>query len=176
MFDTMTLTKIVGGVCGALLIFLFGNWAASSIYGLGEVSHEEGAELAYSVAGAEGEGEAATGDAAAADPAYTEVAATADAAAGEKVFGKCKSCHKIDGKDATGPHLNGVIGRNHGAVAGFKYSDAMAAKSAETWTPELVYEFLKSPKTAIPGTKMSFAGLPKPEDRANVIAYLATLK
>ncbi len=176
MFDTMTLTKIVGGVCGALLIFLFGNWAAESIYGFGEGSHEEGAELAYSVAGAEGEGDAAPTDEGAADPAYADVAATADLAAGEKTFGKCKSCHKIDGKDATGPHLNGVIGRNHAAVAGFKYSDAMAAKSAEVWTPELLYEFLKSPKTVVPGTKMGFAGLPKPEDRANVVAYLASLK
>ncbi len=59
--------------------------------------------------------------------------ATADAAAGEKVFGKCKACHKIDGKNGIGPHLNGVVGRNHAAVAGFKYSDAMPAHSAEVW-------------------------------------------
>ena len=174
MFDTMTLTKVVGGVCGALLIFLFGNWAAESIYGFGEEGHEE-VTLAYSVAGAESEA-VATDDAVASDPAYTEVAATADAAAGEQVFGKCKSCHKIDGTNATGPHLNGVVGRNHGAVEGFKYSDAMLAMNAEVWTPDVIYAFLKSPKAAMPGTKMGFAGLAKPEDRANVIAYLETLK
>ena len=58
MFDTMTLTKIVGGVCGALLIFLFGGWAATSIYGLGEPGHGEEHSLAYSVEGAEAEAEA----------------------------------------------------------------------------------------------------------------------
>ncbi len=175
MFDTMTLTKLVGGICGALLIFLFGNWAAESIYGFGEASHEEGAELAYSIAGAEGEGEAAAAEGAA-EPAFTEVAAKADPAAGEKVFGKCKSCHAVDGQNKTGPHLNGVVGRNHGAVEGFKYSDAMMALKGEVWTEEVIYAFLKNPKVAMPGTKMGFAGLSKPEDRANVIAYLATLK
>jgi len=173
MFDTMTMVKAGGAVCGALLLFLFGNWAAESIYGFGESSHEEGAPLAYSIVA---EGATESTDAAAADPAYAEVAATADAAAGEKVFGKCKSCHKIDGTNATGPHLNGVVGRNHASVEGFKYSDAMLAHQSETWTPEAIYEFIKNPKADVPGTKMSFAGLPKPEDRANVIAYLSTLK
>ena len=175
MFDTMTLTKVVGGVCGALLIFLFGNWAAESLYGFGEEGRGEEVALAYSVPGAEAEAPAAE-DTAAAEPAYTEVAATADAAAGEKVFGKCKSCHKIDGTNGTGPHLNGVVGRNHGVVEGFKYSEAMLAMQAEVWTPDVIYAFIKSPKAAMPGTKMGFAGLPAPQDRANVIAYLETLK
>lgn len=176
MFDTMTMTKIVGGVCGSLLIFLFGNWAADSIYGLGEVPHGEHAELAYSIAGAEGEGEAEAAEGGAEEPPFAEVFAAADAAAGEKVFGKCKSCHKIDGTDGVGPHLNGIVGRNHAAVAGFKYSDAMLALTAEVWTDEAIYTFLKNPKVAMPGTKMGFAGLAKPEDRANVVAYLASLK
>jgi cytochrome c len=174
MFDTMTLTKIVGGVCGALLIFLFGNWAANSIYGFGEVSHEEGATLAYSVAGAEAEGEATDGDAAA-EPDFAVVFAAADVAAGEKAFSKCKACHKIDGSNGTGPHLNGVVGRARGGVEGFKYSDAMLADKSP-WAPELIYAFLKNPKEYVPGTKMGFAGIAKPEDRANVVAYLASLK
>jgi cytochrome c len=177
MFDTMTMTKIVGGVCGALLIFLFGNWAATAIYGFGEKSHDEHVELAYSVPGAEeGAAEGTGEEAAEAEPAFAEVYAAADAAAGEKVFGKCKSCHSIEGKDGTGPHLNGVVGRNHGSVAGFGYSAAMAGKSAEPWTEEAIFTFLKNPKEAIPGTKMGFAGIAKPADRANVVAYLATLK
>lgn len=175
MFDTMTTTKIVGGVCGTLLFFLFGNWAAQAIYGLGEQPKAEERTFAYAIA-TDGAEAASTDAAAAADPAYADVAATADAAAGEKVFGKCKSCHKIDGTNATGPHLNGVVGRNHGAVPDFKYSDAMAAKSADVWTPDAIYAFIKNPKEAIPGTKMGFAGLPSPQDRANVIAYLSTLK
>ncbi len=173
MFDTMTLTKVVGGVCGALLIYLFANWAAEVLYYGGG----EGQPQAYTVATTEAAPAAATGDAAAAsnDPAYADVSAAADVAAGEKLFGKCKACHKIDGTNATGPHLNGVVGRARGGVEGFGYSEAMKADSAP-WTPENLYAFLKSPKTYMPNTKMGFAGLPKPEDRANIIAYLATLQ
>ncbi len=176
MLDTMTTTKIVGGVCGTLLFFLFGNWAAESLYGFGEGPKEAERTFVFPAAAAGDDAAAATTDAAAVDPAYTEVAATADPAAGEKVFGKCKSCHNVEGKNGTGPHLNGVVGRNHAAVPDFKYSDAMAAKSSEVWTPDLIYAFIKNPKGVIPGTKMGFAGLANPQDRANVIAYLSTLK
>lgn len=173
MFDTMTVTKIVGGVCGTLLFFLFGNWAAETIYGFGEKPRGEEVAVVYPAA-VEG-ANAATTDAAAAEPAYADVSAAADAAAGEKTFGKCKSCHKIDGTNATGPHLNGVVGRARGTVEGFSYSDGMASNN-NPWTPDELYAFLKSPKAYVAGTKMGFAGLPKPEDRANVIAYLETLK
>ncbi|NBZ86749.1 c-type cytochrome [Stagnihabitans tardus] len=172
MFDTMTMTKIVGAVCGALLFFLFGAWAASSIYGLGEAGHGEHAKAVYPAAV---EAEEAPAEEAAVKVAYADVAGAADAAAGEKVFGKCKSCHKIDGTDGTGPHLNGVVGRQPGAAAGYGYSDAMKAVT-EAWTPEHLYAFLENPKKVVVGTKMGFAGLPKPEDRANLIAYLETLK
>lgn len=177
MFDTMTMTKIVGAVCGALLIFLFGAWAASSIYGLGEAGHDAHAELAYSVPGAEeGAAEGAAPEAGEAEVPFAEVYATADAAAGEKVYGKCKSCHSLEGKNGTGPYLNGVVGRNHGSVADYKYSDAVLALAAEPWSEEALFTFLKNPKAVIPGTKMGFAGIAKPADRANLVAYLATLK
>jgi cytochrome c len=174
MFDTMTMTKAVGAVCGSLLVLMLVGWAGSSLYAVGASGHGgEHAEgeltQAYTIeTGAEeapAEGEAATVDVAA-------LMAAADAAAGEAVFKKCGSCHKLDGSDGVGPHLNGVVGRNHAAAAGFAYSEAMAAKSAEPWTPEALFAFLENPKKALPGTKMAFAGLPKPEDRANVIAYL----
>lgn len=173
MFDTMTLTKIVGAVCGALLIFLFGNWAAQSIYGFGEKAAGAEETQAYTIAVADA---ADTVDAAVAEPEFAVVFAKADAAAGEATFGKCKACHAVDGKNKTGPHLNGLVGRDHASVPDFKYSDAMSAKKGTIWSEEEIYHFLKNPKTYIPGTKMSFAGLAKPEDRANVIAYLATLK
>lgn len=179
MFDTMTTTKVVGAVCGSLLAFLLIGWAGSSLYHVGasEHGHAEGEApaQAYTIdtgeEAAPAEGEAATIDVAA-------LLAAGDAAAGEDVFKKkCGSCHKVDGKDATGPHLNGVIGRNHASVAGFGgYSDANKALSAEAWTAESIFAFVESPKTAMPGTKMSFNGLPKPEDRANLVAYLATTK
>ena len=100
--------------------------------------------------------------------------AAADAAAGEKVFGKCKACHKVDGANGTGPHLNGVVNRARGGVEGFGYSDGMKSVT-DPWSPEALNAFLENPKGYVPGTKMSFAGLAKVEDRANVIAYLATL-
>ncbi len=175
MFDTMTLTKVTGAVCGSLLVYLFAAWAAESLYNTEPAGGHGGEEVAqaYSI----DTGEAAAGDGAAAEgPSFDELYASADPAAGEKVFGKCKACHKIDGTNATGPHLNGVVDRNHGSVDGFGYSDAMSASKAETWTPEHLDAFLTNPKGYVPGTKMSFAGLPKAQDRANVIAYLATLK
>ncbi len=172
MFDTMTVTKAGGALCGAFLIFLLGKWAAESLYNTEPASHggEEVAQ-AYSIdTGAEG------GDAPAAEegPDFATVFAAADAAAGEKVFGKCKACHKVDGSDGTGPHLNGVVGRAVASVGGFSYSDGMKAHGGD-WTPEALETFLTNPKGVVAGTKMSFAGLPKVEDRANLIAYLQSL-
>ena len=172
MFDTMTVTKAGGALCGAFLIFLLGKWAAESLYNTEPASHggEEVAQ-AYSIdTGAEG------GDAPAAEegPDFATVFAAADAAAGEKVFGKCKACHKVDGSDGTGPHLNGVVGRAVASVAGFAYSDAMVEHAAEapTWDPAALAAFLANPKGVVPGTKMAFAGLKTPEEQANLIAYL----
>ncbi|MBC2834661.1 c-type cytochrome [Paragemmobacter straminiformis] len=174
MFDTMTLTKVTGAVCGSLLVYLLGAWAAESLYHTGGEGHGEEVAQAYSIdTGAE---EAPAADAAAAEVDFATVYAAADVAAGEKVFAKCKSCHKVDGANATGPHLNGVVDRAKASVPDFAYSDALKAMAGDSWTPENMFNFLHSPKDYAPGTKMSFAGLPKPEDRANVIAYLATLK
>jgi cytochrome c len=176
MFDTMTMTKAVAGVCGALLVFLLGTWAADGIYAMGAGGHgeghgEEGAlTQAYTI---EVEGASAEAGEEEAPVDVAALMASADAAAGEKVFGKCKACHKLDGADGTGPHLNGVVGRNIGSAAGFKYGEALTGKTAEVWSPENLFAFLADPKGWAPGTKMSFAGLPKPEDRANVIAFLA---
>ncbi len=98
--------------------------------------------------------------------------AEGDAEEGKKVFKKCKVCHSFDpGKKKIGPHLKGVIGRKSGAVEGFKYSKAMAAADI-TWDEANLDEFLTKPKAFIKKTKMSFAGLKKEEQRADLIAYL----
>ena len=98
-----------------------------------------------------------------------------DAAKGEKVFKKCKACHAVEeGKNKTGPSMYGVVGRAAGSVEGYKYSNAMAG-SGLVWDAETLDGFLTKPKKYLKGTKMSFAGLKKEKDRANVIAYLATL-
>ncbi|MBK8176472.1 MAG: cytochrome c family protein [Rhodospirillales bacterium] len=102
--------------------------------------------------------------------------ASADPAAGEKVFGKCKACHNAEngGPNQVGPNLWGVVGRPIAHHEGFNYSAALSAKNGETWTYEELNTFITSPKAFVPGTKMTFPGLPKPEDRANVIAFLRT--
>lgn len=170
MFDTMTITKVLGATCGSLLVFLLTAWAAESLYGQGE-GHGEGHEQSYVIdTGAA----AAPTETAEEGPAFDVVYAAADAAAGEKVFGKCKACHKIDGGDAVGPHLNGVVGRVMASMPSFPYSETLVGMGSGSWTPEELNHFLTNPKVYAPGTKMSFAGLPKIEDRANVIAYLAT--
>ncbi len=102
--------------------------------------------------------------------------AEADAANGEKVFKKCKACHAVgDGaKNKVGPMLNGVAGAEIASVDGFKYSKAFLARKDEglVWTDEELGAFLAAPKKHTKGTKMSFAGVKKPEDRADVIAYI----
>lgn len=96
-----------------------------------------------------------------------------DAALGEKVFVKCKVCHQVGetAKNAVGPELNGVIGRKSGSVEGYSYSTGMK-NSNLTWAEDSISEYLKNPKQKVPGNKMAFVGLSKPEDIANVIAYL----
>ncbi len=88
-------------------------------------------------------------------------------------FNQCKACHVI-GKNGVGPNLAGVFGRKAGAVEGFKYSDPM--KAAPAWDEATLGKYLADPKGAIPGNKMVFAGLKKPEDVAAVITYLKSLK
>ncbi len=174
MLNTMTVTKSLGAICASFLVFLFATWAAEVLYHTGpeEGYGEEEVAQAYSI----DTGAAEPAGAAEEGPAFDVVLASADPAAGEKVFGKCKACHKVDGTNGTGPHLNGVVNRPKGSVAGFGYSEAMIAMAADSWSPENMNGFLTSPKAYMPGTKMSFAGLAKVEDRANVIAYLATLQ
>lgn len=100
----------------------------------------------------------------------------ADADAGKKVFSKCAVCHTaVAGKNGLGPSLFGVVGRKSGSVEGYNYSEAMKSAN-KTWDEATLEAYLADPKAAVPGNKMAFAGLPNAEDRANVIAYLATLK
>jgi cytochrome c len=103
--------------------------------------------------------------------------AEGDAAKGEKVFNKCKACHDVDkGINKVGPTLKGVVGRKIASVEGYKYSDDMAAKGAEggVWDEATLTTYLPDPKAFVPKTKMAFAGLKKPEEVADVIAYLKT--
>ncbi len=120
------------------------------------------------------EGVDSGGDGAAAGPSLNTLLATADVAAGEKVFAKCIACHTINqgGSNGIGPNLWETVGDAIAVgKAGFAFSDALK-KVGGTWTFEALDHWLASPRTFAPGTKMSFAGLSKPEDRANIIAYM----
>lgn len=104
--------------------------------------------------------------------------AEGDIEAGMKVFKKCKACHNIDKvKNKVGPHLVGIIDRAAASIEGYKYSKAMKAKGAEglMWTAENLDTYLTKPKDFVPKGKMAFPGLKKPEDRANIIAYIKSV-
>jgi len=169
MFDTMTFTKIVGGLCGALLVFLLGKWAAELIYH-GPGGHGEDHAQGYVIdTGSEGSEEGAEGES---GPSFAELFVSADTGRGERVFNKCKACHSVEeGANGTGPYLHGVVGRDVATVDGFSYSGNLVA-AADVWTPENLSAFLENPSGYAPGTTMGFAGLGSIEDRANVIAYL----
>ena len=179
MFDTMTLTKIVGGFCGALLVFLLGGWLAQIVYGAyPEAKHAEGEEVhqAYIIpveeAGGGAEAEATPEERIA---EFQAAFAAADPAAGEGEFRPCAACHALEaGDNRTGPYLYGVVGRPVDAAEGYDYSGALE-QVVDVWTPEHLNFFLEDPQDYTPGTKMNFNGVKNVQDRANLIAYLDSL-
>jgi cytochrome c len=148
-------------------IVALGLAIVSGMYFQGDKPHRPH-EMGYPIEGVVEEGAAEAG------PDLGTLLAAADPAKGEAVFAKCTSCHSIEqgGANGIGPNLYGVIGKPVGKhAAGFAYSSDLAGHGG-AWTYELLDQWLKSPKGMVPGTKMSFAGLGNPEDRANVIAFL----
>jgi cytochrome c len=136
----------------------------------GELLHSERPKtMGYPIAGVAEEGE---GGATAAPPIEARLA-TADPAKGQQTFNKCMACHNADkgGANQLGPNLWGVIGEPIGQGKGFAFSDALAKKGGN-WDWHSLDEWLTSPRGFAPGTKMTFAGLGDPQDRANVIAFL----
>lgn len=98
---------------------------------------------------------------------------SADYNRGRRTFKLCQSCHTLNegGQNLVGPNLYGIFGRGIGTVEGFTYSKAVQ-ESDIVWTPEILAEWLESPRNFLPGNKMSFAGVRRPEDRTAVIAYI----
>lgn len=177
------LNKIIGALLLASVVAMVAGFAASGLY-TGSIAKHEGAaheeKRGYTIAGAEN-ADAATGGAPAAEEKPVDIApfmAKADVAAGEAQVKKCTACHTFDngGKNGVGPNQWGLVGSHHAHKDDYSYSDALKAKHGEIWTEQALSDFLANPKKAIPGNKMSFAGIKKPEDRANLIAYLKTLK
>jgi cytochrome c len=136
----------------------------------GEFFHAERPEkMGYPIAGVEQEGE---GGATAEQPIEVYLA-KADPAKGQQVFNKCMACHNADkgGANMTGPNLWNVLGEGIGQGKGFAFSSALSSKGG-TWNWDNLSQWLSSPRAFAPGTKMTFAGLGDPQDRANVIAFL----
>ena len=129
-----------------------------------------------------GEPAAASASAAPAAPAalepITPLLAAANVQTGQQLAQRqCGSCHTFTdgGRSGVGPNLYGVVGRNHGAAAGFNYSAGMRAKASEPWSYEALNAFINAPGRNIQGTRMAFDGLTTPQQRADVIAYLRSI-
>lgn len=160
--NTMEITKIVAAACGSLLIFLLIKFGTEMVFD----THSE--MISYVIetdeADAPVEEEVEEIDVAA-------LVAEADASAGEGIFRRCAACHRVDGTDATGPHLDGVVGRDKASVDGFNYSSTLTGLDG-VWDAESLYHFIHDPRGYAPGTTMAFAGLARPAELANLIAYL----
>src|ERR1700742_493045 len=171
--DSFEWNKIGGAVLATLIFVLVVKFSTETIF---EVPKP--AKPGYVVEGVSGEA-AAGGQAAApveeAMPDFGTVLPTADAAAGQATSAKCQQCHDLSkgGPDKIGPNLWGVVGRPRASRPSFSYSTAMASDHGP-WTFDKLFKFLKSPGAYVPGTKMSFVGLPRAQDRINLLAWLRT--
>ncbi len=175
MFDTMTITKAGGALCGAFLIYLLGSLVAEKIYHPAS-AHSEDQAKPYAIDTGSAEEDTATADAGGADEGsqFASLLAAGDADKGAKAFGKCKACHKLEaGAKGGGPALFAIVGRPIASVDGYKYSAALAGVGGE-WTPEALNEWLEDPAAFAKGTKMT-AKTKKAEDRINLITYLQTI-
>ena len=158
-------TTIAGWVLFAGIVGLGASLVSGEVF-----KQHRPEKMGYPIEGVEVEGESG-GEA---EKPIEFYLASADPAAGEQVFKKCAACHNADngGANALGPNLWGVLGEPIGKGAGgFAFSEALSGKGG-TWNWDNLNQWLANPKKFAPGTKMTFAGLSKPEDRANLIAFL----
>jgi cytochrome c len=170
--------KIIASVLTAMIVAMVAGILASSIV---RPKHLE--KAAYLPPGAEGEagapaGAAAAGGAAAGPEPIEPVMAKADPKHGQEVAKVCLQCHTFEkgGANKIGPNLFGIMEENIAAVPNYQFSQALAAHKSEKWDPDKLNVWLYKPQQFAKGTKMSFPGLPKVQDRADVVAYLESLK
>jgi cytochrome c len=169
-FDSFELNKIAGAVLGTLLATFGLSLLAGSIY-----APHRPEKPAFAVAVAEAPATAAP--AAAQTKPIAELLKTASAEKGQAVAKACAACHDLTNANTNkvGPGLWNVVDRTIASHPGFVYSDAMKAKSSEKWTYDHLNGFLHNPKGYVPGTKMTYAGVTRDDQRADLIAYLRSL-
>jgi len=169
--NSFELNKILGAILGTCLGVLALNIIAGGLFAASPPA-KPGIEIAV----AEHHEETAKPGGAAPEEPIEKLLASATVERGEQVAKPCATCHTFTKGGATkiGPNLWGVLNRPKGSEQGFAYSEGMKSKGGN-WTVDDLSAFLANPRVYVPGTKMSFAGLPKASDRANVIAYLNSL-
>jgi cytochrome c len=166
--DSFELNKVLGAVLGTCLALLSLNIAAGAIF----TSHNP-EKPGYEIAALEQDTPGKAGEPAAAEEPLPVRFASADMGRGENSAKKCAACHTF-GKgepNRVGPNLWGIVGRPKASEAGFNYSAAMKSQKGN-WTPEDLDVYLTNPRGMVPGTNMTFAGIPRGKERADVITYL----
>ena len=169
--DSFELNKIAGAVLGTFLCLLALNIVAEAIY-----APTEPAKPGYEIDIKQTPASPGPAAPSAAEEPIEKLLANADEKRGETTAKQCAACHTFQkgGPNGIGPNLYGIVGRPRASEPGFNYSDAMKAKGGE-WTIDELNKFLTNPRGYIPGTKMTFAGLPRGNLRADVIDYLNSL-
>jgi len=171
--DSFELNKIAGAVLFTLLVYI-------GIQNFGDIlfSVDDADPNAFIVEGVEEEGAAAiTSVVEVVDVPISELLLSASVEKGEKVAKKCAACHNFvkGAPNKIGPNLYAIVNKDIASMDGFGYSSTLTDLEG-AWSPEALNGFLENPKSYAPGTSMAFAGLRKSTDRANVIAYLSSLK
>ncbi len=169
--DSFELNKILGAVLGTSLITLALNITAGALF-----SPQMPAKPGYDIAVQEQPGAGGGKAAAEAEQPIETLLASSDPARGQAAVKPCQACHTFEkgGPNRVGPNLWGVVNRPKASEAGFNYSAAMKSKGGN-WSYDDLNKFLTSPKGFVPGTNMSYAGIQRPNLRADVINYLHTL-
>ncbi|HET9175471.1 MAG TPA: cytochrome c family protein [Pseudolabrys sp.] len=167
--DSFELNKILGAILGTCLVLLALNITAGAIF-----TPEKPSKPGFNIAVKEAEGEKA-GPKEPEQPIET-LLAKASVEKGQTAAKQCQACHTFEkgGPNRVGPNLWNIVNRPRASEAGFNYSAAMKGKPGN-WSFDDLNKFLANPRGYVPGTNMTFAGLTRPEQRADIIDYLRTL-